>query len=116
MALFYLQKTQVFPMVFVPIRQAGEPAKKRELLKVLEKVAMWQARETRPCRVEPAVGGEIGSNETWGNETKETKEIGWKMETKPRKCGGNGDSGFEETNDGHDVMWILLNEQKGAQQ
>ena len=79
MALFYLQKTQVFPMVFVPIRQAGEPAKKRELLKVLEKVAMWQARETRPCRVEPAVGGEIGSTETWGNET---KEIGWKMDAK----------------------------------
>ena len=43
MVLFYLQKTLVFPMVFVP-RQAGEPAKKRELLKVLEKVAMWQAR------------------------------------------------------------------------
>jgi hypothetical protein len=25
------------------------------------------------------VGGEIGSNETWGNET---KEIGWKMDAK----------------------------------
>jgi hypothetical protein len=50
MALFYLQKTQVFPMVFVPIRQAGEPAKKRELLKVLEKVAMWQAHEAALSR------------------------------------------------------------------
>ena len=27
-------------------RQAGEPAKKRELLKVMERVAMWQALES----------------------------------------------------------------------